>query len=514
MDIKFFRCGPDDEGKNIIIETSDISVKGLLEYITDEMVYAPWLKKWITSKKKHKIYDKYLKDKKTGHEFFQVGIGWASYILITFQCMMGIEDYNSVVKAVYRDTYREAPFPELREIQNQDVLHILKYRRALASLYTGYGKSQVIAVLAKYYSQDLGKKVLLVTPQTKPRDELVKRIKNLYGLKVSTNIHDGSGLQAIITNGLLNKKDIKDPVKEKAFIKALESFDVVLADEVEYTINPGGCYIYDHIKSEVLYGFSGTSDKISGRLINLRNGLSDPTVASNATLIKYFGPALVFRQPLNLEVDDIRVLTPSMNSANLKLWEIPKDAGNIYLEVMTKIFTNPEVCKTIVKIATKFPLLFIPINNLQSIINHWIENWFLGKFRVLLVCHQGYLYYDLSGNMTPLTLQEACDKIKAGEVDIIPSTSSGFRALDFPCLRNILIFSGKIAGSVLQSIGRIARQNHMNIISLDPENGGKLPVHTKQQKVREKLIEEYYRYCKISHITLPESGLQGYTGTC
>ena len=95
MDIKFFRCGPDDEGKNIIIETSDISVKGLLEYITDEMVYAPWLKKWITSKKKHKIYDKYLKDKKTGHEFFQVGIGWASYIFITFQCMMGIEDYTS-----------------------------------------------------------------------------------------------------------------------------------------------------------------------------------------------------------------------------------------------------------------------------------------------------------------------------------------------------------------------------------------------------------------------------------
>lgn len=375
-------------------------------------------------------------------------------------------------------------------------------------------KSQVIAVLAKYYSQDLGKKVLLVTPQTKPRDELVKRIKNLYGLDVSTDIHDGSNLQALITAGLLNRKDIKDPTKEKVFISHLESFDVVLVDEVEYTINPGGCYIYDHIKSDVLYGFSGTSDKISGRLINLRNGLSDPTVSANATLIKYFGPALVFRQPLNLEVDDIKILTPSMNPANLKLWEIPEDTGNIYLEVMTKIFTNPEVCKTIVNVATKFPLLFIPINNLQSIINHWIQNWFLGKFRVLLVCHQGYIYHDLQGNTTNLTLQEACDKIRAGEVDIIPSTSSGFRALDFPCLRNILIFSGKIAGSVLQSIGRIARQNHMNIISLDPEDGKKLPVHTKQQKKRKELVDEYYRYCKISHITLPEKDLPGYTGIC
>lgn len=375
-------------------------------------------------------------------------------------------------------------------------------------------KTQIIAVLAKYYFQDLGKKVLIVTPQKKPRDEIVKRLKKLYGLKVSTNIGDGYGLQAIITNGLLNRGELKDPTKEQKFIQDLESFDVVLSDEVEYTINPGGFYIYDHIKSEILYGFSGTSDKISGRLINLRNGLSDPTVSANANLIKYFGPALVFRQPLNLEVDDIRILTPSMNYRNLKLWEIPEDSGNIYLDIMTKIFTNPEVCKTIIKVAEKFPILFIPINNLQNIINHWIEKWFLGKFRVLLVCHQGYIYYDLQGNQTNLTLQEACDKIGAGDVDIIPSTSSGFRALDFPCLRNILVFSGKIAGSVLQSIGRIARQNHMNIISLDPDDGGKLPIHTNQQQIRQNLINEYYRYCKITHITLFEDELQGYKGIC
>lgn len=140
MGIEYFRAGPDDEGKNIIIETSDITVRGLLEYVVKERSYAPWLKEWITTKKKHKIYNRSMRDKKTGHEFFQVGIGWASYILITFQCMMSQEDYDSIVKAIYRDTYRDVPFPELRDIQNQDILHILKYRRALASLYTGYGK--------------------------------------------------------------------------------------------------------------------------------------------------------------------------------------------------------------------------------------------------------------------------------------------------------------------------------------------------------------------------------------
>lgn len=510
-----FRCEPDDDKKNLIIETNDISVRNFLEYTVEERSYSPWTKvKWLTKAVKHKIYDRYHQDKLTGHDFYLVGIGWAAYIIMIFKDIMSQDDYQSIVGAIYRDTYRTTPFPELRDIQNQDVLHILKYRRALASLYTGYGKSQIIAVLAKYYYQDLGKKVLIVTPQTKPRDELTKRIKNLYGIEVSTKIGSGN-LQAMITNGLMNRKETKDKALKKAFISELQSFDVVLVDEVEYTINPGGFFIYNNIKSDILYGFSGTSDKTSGKLINLRNGLTDPTVSSNADLIKYFGPALVYRQPLNLEVDVIRILTPSMNKSNLNLDEICiKESSNIYLDFITKIFTNPEVCKTIVRIAKKFPLLFIPINNLQNIINNWIEHWFIGKFRILLVCFQGYLYYDLQGNITSLTLQEACDKIKAGEVDIIPSTSSGFRALDFPCLRNILIFTGKIAGSVLQSVGRIARQDHMNIISLEPEDGKPIPIHTKQQKIRMKLIDDYYKFCKINHKVINEQDLKNYSGIC
>ena len=96
-------------------------------------------------------------------------------------------------------------------------------------------KTQVIATLAKYYYNDLGKKVLLVTPQTKPRDELIKRIKKCYNIDVSTKLGQGR-LQAMITQGLMNKKDIKDPNKEKDIISELESFDVVLVDEVEYVL--------------------------------------------------------------------------------------------------------------------------------------------------------------------------------------------------------------------------------------------------------------------------------------
>ena len=144
-----------------------------------------------------------------------------------------------------------------------------------------------------------------------------------------------------------------------------------------------------------------------------------------------------------------------------------KEDGNIFNVIMTKIWTDPEISKLVVKIAKRYPRLYIPINNLTTILNSWINDYWLGIFRILLVCGvgSGYIYYDLAGNKTELTLGEACDYIKNGLVDIIPSTSAGFRALDFPNLESALIISNNMAGQVLQAVGRIARSKHMNIIT-------------------------------------------------
>ena len=74
----------------------------------------------------------------------------------------------------------------------------------------------------------------------------------------------------MITSGLLNRKETKDPSKEPAFIQELESFDVVLVDEVEYCANPGGFYIFSHaVNAEVRFGFSGTSPSFSVYIVPL-----------------------------------------------------------------------------------------------------------------------------------------------------------------------------------------------------------------------------------------------------
>ena len=363
-------------------------------------------------------------------------------------------------------------------------------------------KTQVIATLADY-AYRMGNKVLLVTPGKKAQDELVKRCKSVFGLDVPSK---DKKLDCIITSGLKNKKTYKDPKEREKLEDWLASFDWVLSDEVEYTINDAGEFIYSNVTgASNVYGFSGTSDKNSAESITFTGGLSD-VVLRNKDLIKFFGPNLVYRVPLNKEIDDIQIKTSALDRIPFTKEDFDS-SGNVYMNIMTRIWTDPGICQLIVKLIAKYPLLFIPINNLANILTEWIDNWFLRRFKILLVCHEGYIYYDLNGNKEKLNLSQACDYIRDGKVDVIPSTSSGYRALDLPNLENILLVEGLKAGVVLQSIGRIARSAHMNIITLSSLAGKKIPVYSKSDDSRKELYQTYYKYCNIVESVIYETNL-------
>ena len=363
-------------------------------------------------------------------------------------------------------------------------------------------KTQVIATLTNY-AYSLGKKVLILTPGKKAQDEVVKRCKTLFGLDIPNK---DLSLNRLITSGIINSKRYKDPEESKKFKELLATYDWLLVDEVEYTINDGGKYILDSLTGCTnMYFFSATADKYNGKMISFANGI-DETVLLNKDMIRYTGPALVYRLPQNLEIDFITIKTMALNNITFDETDEKEDT-NIFNVIMTKIWTDPEISRLVVKIAKRYPRLYVPINNLSTILSTWIENYWLGVFRILLVCGEGYLYYDLSGNITKLTLEEACEYIKNDLVDIIPSTSAGFRALDFPNLESALIISNNMAGQVLQAVGRIARSKHMNIITLDPMFSKKIPVFSKGTDKRDELMREFYKYCKTSSITINENNL-------
>ena len=441
----------DKNCNKIKIITDDPSVKCLLEFKQKETKYIPWMKNWQTITSLTKLYEEKRSESvpKNGYWTFTLGLGWASYIANMFCNYITREEYLGILGAIMADSYPTTPFPNLRDYQNADILHLLKYKLGLFTVHTGYGKTELIATLTNF-AYAMGKKVLIVTPGSKARDEIVKRCSTRFGLDIPNK---DLSLNCLITQGMINSKRYKDPVEAVKFKTLLSQYDWVLADEVEYTINPGGDYIYDSLLGcERFYGFSGSADKVGGECISFAQGITD-VVIRNKDLISRFGPSLVHRMPTNLSIDNIVIKTLALNNSKFTEQEIREDT-NVYMTIMSQIWTDPGVSELVVKIAKRFPKLYIPINNLVSILNVWIDEYWKGIFRILLVCGEGYIYYDLNGNRTNLDLQQAWNYINNDLVDIIPSTAAGFRALDLPKLDSALIVSGNLAGQVLQQIGK------------------------------------------------------------
>lgn len=366
-------------------------------------------------------------------------------------------------------------------------------------------KTQTIATLTHYAHDVLGKKVLLVCPSNKARDELVKRCKNVFGMTVSAGDKDLNGhLDCIITSGLMNTNKMRDEKLLSAFKDVLGEYEWVLADEVEYTINAAGNFLYDNcLGAERFYAFSGTADKEEAKMISFLNGLDD-SVIRNKDLVKYFGPSMIYRMPLNIDIDDIIIKTQALD--NLVMPEI-NSTGNIYQEIMNAIWTDDGICKVVTKVIDKFPMLFIPINSLNSIIDYWLQKYLIGKYRVLLISSRGYQYYRLDGIIESLTLDQVCEYAKNGMIDVIPGTASSYRALDIPKLENIFLIQGVKAGVVLQQIGRVARGKHMNIISLEPYGNRRIPVYSKGVINRKEMFGDYYKFCHLTESVMEETEL-------
>ena len=108
---------------HIYLITDDLSIKSLLEFTHRETRFNPFVKQWRTENVTDKIY---LSKKKQGnYYYFELGLGWAAYVINIFSNHLLIDDKKAIESRIYSDAYRTIPFPGLRDIQNEDILHIL-----------------------------------------------------------------------------------------------------------------------------------------------------------------------------------------------------------------------------------------------------------------------------------------------------------------------------------------------------------------------------------------------------
>lgn len=125
----------------IVLRTDDSSVKYMFEFVIKETIYNKSGNR-IEVPKMIKLYEngKDIKDDE-GNYIFIFHYGWASYLLRVFKNYLSVPDYEDLMKLLMAESYRTIPFQELRDYQNSDVLHLLKYNIGLYSCFTSYGAS-------------------------------------------------------------------------------------------------------------------------------------------------------------------------------------------------------------------------------------------------------------------------------------------------------------------------------------------------------------------------------------
>lgn len=136
-----FQISLDADRRRLVILTDDGSVKYFLESKQKEWAYNPFKKTWGWQDKTFKIYEPGPHSLPGGLYKYELGLGWCCYLLNTLENRISAEDKERLLKEVVAaDFYRTTPFPGLKDHQNSDVLFFLKYKMALITVNTGYGK--------------------------------------------------------------------------------------------------------------------------------------------------------------------------------------------------------------------------------------------------------------------------------------------------------------------------------------------------------------------------------------
>jgi hypothetical protein len=113
-------------GTDLILLTDNPTLPEIFKYDSGSMVFDFKTKQRVWGSKKSSIYESSRVSKKSGLTKIKFKIGWGLLILNMFKSYLSPDDKQKILDTIYSKNIRVAPFPNLRDYQNDDVLHLLK----------------------------------------------------------------------------------------------------------------------------------------------------------------------------------------------------------------------------------------------------------------------------------------------------------------------------------------------------------------------------------------------------
>lgn len=379
-------------------------------------------------------------------------------------------------------------YDPLRPEQIEDVNKLLKFRYGILQCYTGYGKSEIMAVLVKNFIA-MGMKVLVVMPNNPSIKEIRNRIKKYYN-PVYTFIKGDSPL-AIINPKALCNSGYWDELRKNDF-KWFRDVDVVIADEVEMTLNASWERVKKRLdKAKYFYGFSASVNKKQVDPIprdkTLRKMMNDQI----AEVVANYGFTSSYRLPT---VNNVTIVTLHTNLGGYRFVNKSKSKSK-YAEVVENLFSYDRFQDAIRHILQEVDNLYVPINNLESI-SQLIKADLTDRW-ILTIQGSGIHIYEKGKHLKDVTLDTAKRLIAEGRIHAVFGTSSSFRALDFKKLSNVLATFGKATSVTIQYVGRVAREINMNVWYI--ESDVEVPIYTNTVRHNKRMVEDFYQNCNVGY---------------
>lgn len=467
---------------NFILQTGDKELMRKFRFSIHHKEYKKSQHKYVDIKQTIKMYEP------VGKNQYRFSIGYIFYVLNACMHKMTPEKVKEIVSK-FKSELSSLNYYSLYPNQIEDLDKLLKYKFGIFQCYTGYGKSEVISVLAKNLT-DQGLRVLIIVPSKPAIKEVRDRIKKYYTDPIHTFMSSSAMLNIVSPKSLVGTNQWEQMRKND--FKALRNVDVVLADEVEMTLNNSFYRMKSRLtNAKYFYGFSASANKSSTDPIPRDSDLLKIIDLQINSMVANYGFTAVYQLPTKNQ------LTITSMQTNLSGYRFMRASHSYskYAKLVTNLYAYPKFQKCIKFILEKVPCLYIPINNLDAIDRLLKAN--LTSKPILTIQGSGYHIYQNGKRIKSVTLPRAKELVLNSEVHAVLGTISSFRALDFHNLGNILCTFGKATSVILQYVGRISREIEMNLWYV--ESNPKIPIYSSTIDHNKRMIEDFYQNCDIQY---------------
>lgn len=357
-------------------------------------------------------------------------------------------------------------FVDLRDYQLDHALDILSNSGGLVSLFTGFGKTYLIAWLCRY----LQKPILITEPTNTLIEELRSRMDSM-GI-------DQTDIYLINPTGYLARVNRDD--------SWLNGIRTLLSDEM--------MGVTDSLKQlftlmpnlERTFGFSATSDKYKNYRMDV---LRDYRYHSDTCeILEYYGPTITYAK----KKKDIEIIEDTLHLGGSP-WTLDDYADWKYNQATNKVFKSKELPNYLVKCIERCdtPILF-PFINRKHI--EWLfNNPILSRFRLALwmagslELNNGKKFTDkdpwILKDGTKMSVYDTVKYlIEFNKANIIFCSSVGFKGVDTK-IENLILMVGSNAGNVIQMIGRV-RGDHPRIFLPKNLDQNELYNHSREKRLK------------------------------